>query len=93
MHPASDPVALVGDWHEQVDGAEDFTRSRAHTIDWRRYYTADDYTALLRTHQDHILLDDADRGGLLDAVAGAIDSAGGELTLPLSTYICLAKRR
>jgi hypothetical protein len=93
MHPASDPIALVGDWHEQIDGAEDFTGSHAQTYQWAKKYTAEDYTALLRTHQDHILLDDAGRAELLEAVAAAIDSAGGQLTLPLTTYVCLATRR
>jgi hypothetical protein len=46
----------------------------------------------LETHQDHILLADDRRADLLRAVGRTIADAGGMLTLPVVTYVCLAIR-
>jgi hypothetical protein len=47
----------------------------------------------LQTHQDHILLEPAARGELLSAVRAAVEAAGGIIELPLTTRLCLARRR
>jgi trans-aconitate methyltransferase len=50
------------------------------------------YTALLRTHQDHILLGDDDRAALMGVIEHCIERSGGRVELPLTTYVCLARR-
>ncbi len=55
-------------------------------------YSARAYTDLLQTHQDHILLDSSQRAALMSEIERAIESDGGRLELPLTTYLCLARR-
>jgi SAM-dependent methyltransferase len=93
MHPDSEPTDLAGDWRAQIHASEWFTRPRVRSYPWSQDYTSSEYASLLQTHQDHILLADAVRAELLAAVARAIDAAGGVLTLPLATRLCLARRR
>lgn len=62
------------------------------THHWWQEYTSAGYVELIQTHQNHILLPEAERGELLTAVGGAIDRAGGVIRLPFGTRICLARR-
>ena len=93
MHPDSQPTRLAGDWHAEVAAAGGLTDPVMSAHPWERAYSSEEYTRLLRTHQDHILLGDGERAALLAAVAAAIDAAGGRLALPLVTHVCLARRR
>ena len=60
--------------------------------EWSLTYSAADYAALLETHSTVRALDAARRSALVGAVARAIESHGDELTLPLLTRLCLARR-
>ena len=93
MHPDSQPTRLAGDWRSEISNSEGFTGPVVTTHTWSQLYASAEYTALLRTHQDHILLEDPQRDELLTAVAQRIDRAGGELRMPFSTLLCLATRR
>ncbi len=93
MHPDSRPTSLAGDWRAQIESSERFTRPVVRTHRWSHDYPSDDYVLLLQTHQDHILLGDARRAKLLGAIAAAIDAAGGVLTMPFATRLCVATRR
>jgi SAM-dependent methyltransferase len=92
MHPDSRPTRLAGDWHQEIRHSGAFSGPTVRTFAWSERYTSAEYCQLLQTHQDHILLADAAQTGLLDAVAAAIEEAGGSLALPLVTYVCLAVR-
>ena len=46
---------------------------------------------LIATTHDHILLPDAAREALMQAVGGVIERHGGTLSLPLVTKLCLAR--
>ena len=91
MHPASAPEHLAGDWTAETRVDALFTSPAVHVHHWTQDYDGAAYARLLATHQDHILLTPAERTRLLDAVAAAVDVAGG-LTLPLSTSVCVARR-
>jgi SAM-dependent methyltransferase len=92
MHPDSHPTRLGGDWHAEIAADSGFGAAEVRRFRWSESYTAEGYTALLRTHQDHILLTDGDRAALLEAITRSIEQAGGHLELPLVTYVCLARR-
>jgi SAM-dependent methyltransferase len=93
MHPDSEPTSLAGDWFAEIRGHEGFTAPMLRTHHWSQEYTSAEYVELIQTHQDHILLPEAERGELLTAVGGAIDRAGGVIRLPFGTRVCLARRR
>jgi SAM-dependent methyltransferase len=93
MHPASEPTRLTGDWQAEIAASADFGEARVSLHPWSAHYTSAEYTALLQTHQDHILLDASDRERLLDAIAAVIEHSGGTLTMPFVTRVCLATRR
>jgi hypothetical protein len=93
MHPDSEPTSLAGDWRSEIHSSDEFTRPVVKSYPWSQDYTRSQYTLLLQTHQHHIPLQDAQRAALLDAVANAIDAAGGILTMPFITRLCLATRR
>jgi SAM-dependent methyltransferase len=93
MHPASEPTRLAGDWQTEIAASADFAEPRVTMHPWSVPYTGAEYTALLHTHQDHILLDAGDRERLLDAIAAVIEDGGGTLTMPFVTRVCLATRR
>lgn len=93
MHPDSEPTRLAGEWAAELAAAGGFEPAEVHRFAWSVRYTATAYTDLLQTHQDHILLRECDRAALMSAIGGAIASVGGRLELPLTTYLCLARRR
>ncbi len=92
MHPDSRPTRLAGDWDGEIRAGGLFTDPIVRTFPWSQRYSSAQYGELLQTHQDHILLGDDDRTRLLSAVAGAIDQAGGTLTMRFVTHVCLARR-
>jgi SAM-dependent methyltransferase len=93
MHPDSESTRLAADWRREITAASGFGLGEAQMYRWSMPYSGGQYTDLLQTHQDHILLDAGRRRRLLEAIAGAIADAGGTLTMPFVTYVCLAKRR
>jgi len=92
MHPDSEPTRLAGDWETETEASGRFTAPETLALPWSTTYATEEYLALLQTHQDHILLDDAERTRLLDAIRRAVDAGGGRLELPLVTYVCLSRR-
>jgi SAM-dependent methyltransferase len=92
MHPDSEPTRLAGDWEGEIAAAHDFGAAEVREFPWSEDYTSQGYAALLQTHQDHILLGEGARVGLLAAIAQCIEERGGQLELPLVTYVCLARR-
>jgi SAM-dependent methyltransferase len=94
MHPASEPTTLAGDWRAEIESSRAFTEPTVSAYSWSQRYASDGYARLLQTHQDHILLSAPVRGRLLAEIAAEIEAAaGGVITLPLVTRVCLARRR
>ncbi|MGZ4350988.1 MAG: class I SAM-dependent methyltransferase, partial [Solirubrobacteraceae bacterium] len=92
MHPDSEPTRLTGHWEAEIEASGRFTLPENRSFRWSQNYSSEGYVALLQTHQDHILLGEAERARLLDAIRQGIDADGGILELPLVTYVCLARR-
>jgi hypothetical protein len=88
MHPASRP-SRVESWEEGIAGSR-FSQARVQQYPWSAGYSAAEYCGLLQTHQDHILMEPAERAALLGLVGDAIQAAGG-IELQLITHVCLAR--
>ncbi|MGI8712262.1 MAG: class I SAM-dependent methyltransferase [Solirubrobacteraceae bacterium] len=93
MHPASRPTRLAGDWRAEIEASAGFENPQVRIHPWCGDYTGLEYTRLLQTHQDHIRLPSDDRERLLVAIADVINAAGGTVTMPFETRVCLATRR
>ena len=92
MDPSGElPPAWWEDWSRELDRADGFGSPEAHTYVWSQDYTSGEYVALLRTHSDHIVLEDSERHALLDAVAAVIDRHGGRFVLEYVTALWLAR--
>jgi SAM-dependent methyltransferase len=89
MHPASQPTRLAGDWAAEIAACSRFTAAQVHEHPWSAQYSAAQYSDLLETHQDHILLSTAERARLLSAVSEVIETAG-QLNVEFVTRLCLA---
>jgi SAM-dependent methyltransferase len=59
---------------------------------WQQSYSTASYLDLMRTHSDHLLMSDADREDLLQAIARAIDEAGGTYEVEYETKLFGAHR-
>lgn len=91
MHPDSRPERL-DTWRTGAHSSRWFAEPDVEGFRWTQEYRTHEYIRLLRTHQDHILMDPARRAPLLDAIAGTIDRAGGGFALPLVTWVCTLTR-
>jgi SAM-dependent methyltransferase len=78
-------------WAAEIAEAVGLRDPDVHSHPWEAVYTAREYTELLATHSDHALLPDHRRKQLLEAIAAAIDGAGGELRLDYMTRLCVAR--
>ena len=93
MHPDSSPSRLADGWGSEILASGLFEGPEVRSHRWSIGYTGSAYADVLRTHQDHILLECDARTRLLAAVAAVIADAGGRLELPTVTRLCLATRR
>ncbi len=92
MHPDSRPERL-DTWRTAATARTWFGDPQVSGYRWAQPYTTDEYLRLLGTHQDHILMDPARRAILLEAVAAAVDGAGGAFEMPIVTWVCTMTRR
>jgi trans-aconitate methyltransferase len=93
MRPGEVDSVTPGEaYGEDMDAGHGFAVEPVRFYYWTQTYTTDEYVRLLQTHSDHILLPDARREALLDAVRAAIDGAGGTFELPHRTHLWLARR-
>lgn len=92
MHPDSDPNRLAGDWIAENDECGLFVSAAQRELPWSAPFDACTYPGLLRTHQDHILVEPEVREPLLASISALVGGQGG-LSLPLVTRICTAIRR
>jgi SAM-dependent methyltransferase len=92
IHPASSLPSDAPEWRRAVDRTDGLAGAEVRDYEWSETYSARDYAALLETHSTVRVLDPDRRRTLVGAVARAIESHGDELTLPLVTRLCLARR-
>jgi len=59
---------------------------------WSEIYTTERYLGLLSTYSDHLALDPERRQMLFSAIAGLINSYGGQIEKPYVAYAYVAKR-
>lgn len=76
----------------EIDASGRFGSVVRRTYWWSATYTSREYADMTGTHSDHLLLAEADRPRLADAVTAAIDSLGGEITVDYGTDLFLARR-
>ena len=69
-----------------------FTGVTARTYPWRATFTADSFTDLLLTQSDHRLMPEDTRAELFDGVREIIASHGGQVVVPHTTLLILARR-
>jgi SAM-dependent methyltransferase len=91
MHPASVPDDLTGVWSAEIAATDGLLDAHERPHDWSCRYSAAEYTQLVSTHQDHILLEPAASQRLLAAIADVIDRAGGTIEVRWVTRLCLAR--
>ena len=92
MHPGSEIAPdRWEDWDAEIAAAAGLEDPRTRIYEWNAEYTAQRYVELIATTHDHILLADAARDALMQAVGDVIDRHGGSLSLPLVTKLCLAR--
>jgi SAM-dependent methyltransferase len=63
-----------------------------HRYAWSRVYSADDYTALVRTYSEHRLLAPEQLDALAAAIHSAITAHGGTCAVSYRTYLYWARR-
>jgi SAM-dependent methyltransferase len=88
------PPGLLAEGSERfIDGivtAGGFATPVERKHDWKRSYTASEWTDLLPTHSDHRLLPPSDLRDLLDSTAAAIASFGGSIAVTYAAYMITA---
>src|SRR5579875_229237 len=78
------------EWRAEIAAAEGFERPEVRSYRWRLEYTSRSYVELLETYSEHILLAPERRQALHQAIAEAIERAGGRMVQPMVTRLCLA---
>ena len=92
LHPSCSLGGPEEDWASELAHAAGLGDAEVRTYEWSSDYTARDYLGFLGTASRVQLMEPGQREALFAAVAAAIEAAGGRLTLPLSTLLCLARR-
>jgi SAM-dependent methyltransferase len=93
IHPGGVLPSDYEDWRRGVAATSGLTAAEVRDYEWSQTYSGGGFAALLETHSTIRVLDPEQRDALVAAVADAIERHGDELTLPLVTRVCLARRR
>ncbi|HEY1775620.1 MAG TPA: class I SAM-dependent methyltransferase [Solirubrobacteraceae bacterium] len=83
----------VGDTGLGLAASGAFEPEQERWFSWTRAYDSASWVDLLRTHSDHQTLPPQRLESLLQAVAEAIDAAGGSFEMRLDTVLVSARRR
>lgn len=90
--PGLTPSNLDAAVRSELSGCPAFTSVTVHSHPWSETFDASAYTDRLRTQSDHRLLSHDQLEELLAAVGDVIAAAGGEVSVPHSTLVVLARR-
>jgi SAM-dependent methyltransferase len=89
LHPAHE----AHDEHfEALQSSERFAAVEARAYPWEAVYDRASWLDFIATQSDHLLLPDAQRATLLDAVGDVIDELGGTILYHFSTLLLTATR-
>ena len=92
MHPdAPTDTHWMTDWAPAAVAEAGFATPQASDYPWAVRYSTASYLDLLRTHSDHVLLDDEPRRELLEGVAQVIEAHGGAIELAYATRLLMAR--
>lgn len=92
IHPGGLVLTDGDDWRHGVAATDGLGDVDVRDYEWCLRYSAAAYVALLQTHSTVRALEPQQREALVGAVERAIESHGDELTLPIVTLLCLARR-
>jgi SAM-dependent methyltransferase len=92
LHPANLCPDRDADWEGEIAAVEGLAGADIRYYEWDQDYSARDYVGLLATLSEIRLLEAKHRTSLFAAVTKAIDAHGEQLTLPMRTRLCLARR-
>ena len=92
LHPANLCPDRDADWEGEIAAAEGLAGADIRYYEWDQRYSAGDYVGLLATLSEIRLMDEVPRASLFAAVGQTIDAHGEQLTLPMRTRLCLARR-
>ena len=93
MHPETRRFERLDEgWLDEIEQADGLERAAISQYDWSCEYTAVEYTELLQTHSDHMLMAEDRRVALLDAVLAVLDANGGGFTVNYVSWLCTAVR-
>lgn len=84
--PAAAYQTALDRWADGIRATGAFAEAEQLRTDWNQPYTRDEWLDQLPSTGAMTLLDDAQRGAILDRVGTAIDTLGGHLTV---SYACL----
>jgi SAM-dependent methyltransferase len=69
-----------------------FASVRTTTYRWERSYSRVQWIGLVGTHSDHLRLDPARRGALLEALGTTVEALGGRIDAHYGTYSAFARK-
>ena len=91
--PASAPTRLAGDWTAEIDACGRFVDPQVTIHAWSQSYSSAPYVSCWGLTRTTSCWRPSSRS-LLSAIAVVIEAqAGGVLTMPFVTRVCLATRR
>lgn len=90
--PGLTPSGLEEAVQGELSACAAFADVSLHEHPWVQSFDVAAYVDRLRTQSDHRLLPTHELERLLQAVAGVIEERGGEVTVPHSTLVVLARR-
>lgn len=94
MNPFGAPLEIKSDleWlRQEFRDDTNFADLAVRKYRWVQTYTPAEYVALIATHSDHILLQEAARERLFARITAAIEAEGGSFELTYETLLCLAR--
>ncbi len=84
--------AMYGTFADNIRATARFSEPEQWRFDWERSYTRDEWLELLPTTGGLTQLSAEKLTGVLDSVGSAIDSLGGQFTMPYTTLAVAAAR-
>ena len=77
---------------DEIAASGRFSEVTMRSYPWSAEYTADEYIRLLETYSDHLVLPEATRRALRDAIHDLIEAHGGVIERPVLAVLYVARR-